>query len=69
MLLPFLLGALHRAGYMQWIKTEWVTYNYWKETFIAYWTTQTEKAEAEATKEETSCCDTGECTVRSFRSS
>ena len=78
MLLPFLLGVLHRAGLMQWVKTEWVTYNFWKAAFIAYWTrwttdaaasaaTTKDKAEAEATKEERSCCDTGECTVRRFR--
>lgn len=82
MLLPFLLGALHRAGLMQWVKTEWVTYNFWKAAFIAYWTRWTsdvaasaapvhekDKAagtDAEATREEQDCCDTGECTVHSF---
>lgn len=33
MLFPFLLGVLHRYGYFEWFKQEWVTFNYWKKYF------------------------------------
>ena len=50
MLLPFLLGALHRAGFLQWIKTEWVTYNFWQAAFIKWWTHWTDDAAAVSPK-------------------
>mmetsp|Transcript_9204 Transcript_9204/g.12481 ORF Transcript_9204/g.12481 Transcript_9204/m.12481 type:complete len:84 (+) Transcript_9204:282-533(+) len=29
--LPFLVGMLHRAGWFQWFKQEWVTFRWWKK--------------------------------------
>lgn len=31
--LPFLLGILHRYGYLTWVKKEWVTWRYWRQRF------------------------------------
>lgn len=30
MFLPFVLGVLHRYGYLNWIKREWVTFTFWR---------------------------------------
>lgn len=30
LLLPFVLGVVHRAGWLQWFKREWVTLRWWK---------------------------------------
>lgn len=29
LLLPFLIGVLHRYGWFKWFKAEWVTFRYW----------------------------------------
>ncbi|CAL8462188.1 g1719 [Coccomyxa elongata] len=31
LLLPFLIGVLHRYGFFQWFKPEWVTVRYWQQ--------------------------------------
>ena len=30
LLLPFLVGVLHRYGFFRWFKAEWVTFRYWR---------------------------------------
>ena len=30
LLLPFVIGILHRYGYLKWFRTEWVTFKYWR---------------------------------------
>ena len=30
LLLPFLVGVLHRWGYFHWLKAEWFTVRYWR---------------------------------------
>ncbi len=30
LLVPFLVGLLHRYGYLKWFKQEWVTLRYWQ---------------------------------------
>ena len=49
MLFPFLLGILHRYGYFEWIKQEWLTFKYWKNYF---WTqTDEQKEKNDSTKD------------------
>ncbi|BDA46051.1 hypothetical protein COCOBI_08-1430 [Coccomyxa sp. Obi] len=31
LLLPFLIGVLHRYGFFRWFKPEWVTVRYWQQ--------------------------------------
>ncbi len=31
LLLPFLLGLAHRAGWLHWFKREWLTVSWWRE--------------------------------------
>ena len=33
LLLPFLVGVAHRAGWLSWFKREWVTMRYWRSLF------------------------------------
>ena len=33
LLLPFLVGVAHRAGWLSWFKREWVTLRYWRSFF------------------------------------
>lgn len=35
LLLPFIIGILHRWGYLQWFKAEWVTLRYWRKRCVA----------------------------------
>jgi hypothetical protein len=37
MFLPFFLGVLHRYGWFNWIKKEWVTFGYWKRRFLRWY--------------------------------
>eukprot|EP01024_Parvocaulis_polyphysoides_P038746 TRINITY_DN34921_c0_g1_i5.p3 TRINITY_DN34921_c0_g1~~TRINITY_DN34921_c0_g1_i5.p3 ORF type:complete len:100 (+),score=1.20 TRINITY_DN34921_c0_g1_i5:158-457(+) len=36
LLLPFLIGVLHRYGFFKWFKQEWVTFQYWSKQY-AIW--------------------------------
>ncbi|KAK9906896.1 hypothetical protein WJX75_009878 [Coccomyxa subellipsoidea] len=31
LLLPFLIGVLHRYGFLQWVNPQWVTLRYWQQ--------------------------------------
>mmetsp|Transcript_14339 Transcript_14339/g.17371 ORF Transcript_14339/g.17371 Transcript_14339/m.17371 type:complete len:84 (-) Transcript_14339:5-256(-) len=34
-LLPFLVGVVHKHGYLKWFKQEWVTLRFWKKKAYA----------------------------------
>jgi len=33
LLIPFLVGMLHRYGYLKWFRQEWVRISYWKKQY------------------------------------
>ncbi len=57
-LLPFLLAWLHRKGYLQWFREEWVTFGYWKKVVLG---TGAAKAPAAAKGKQGASCKSGCC--------
>mmetsp|Transcript_934 Transcript_934/g.2387 ORF Transcript_934/g.2387 Transcript_934/m.2387 type:complete len:84 (-) Transcript_934:1099-1350(-) len=54
-LLPFLLAWLHRQGYLQWFKEEWVTFGYWKKLVLGAGAAKPSAKESASCK--SGCCD------------